>query len=216
MKKLIEKILEKREVIETFFLKWRRIALVAILIICQLNNICAIWTTNLNWAHQLNTTFWMIIGTTLLVIKSGWLKPFLFSLKMKRRLPFWRNDGGRSNYFNGKANDCAVRGIAIATGMDYLEVYLGLTKAIQDNVNIDLDGTNPRIIKKYLENLGWKYYSFHGKGGKINKNNPNVPKKGIYILDTPGHVTCIVDGFIQDRFNSSELELCGYFYKEEP
>lgn len=39
------------------------------------------------------------------------------------------NDGGRSNYFNGKGvGDCVARAITIASGMDYKEVYDALAE----------------------------------------------------------------------------------------
>ena len=200
---------------ETYFRIWGGLAIVVILVWCQFFNILSIWR-KLNELEALNVTIYMVIGTVFLIIKARWLKPIIFFLKRKRRLPYNKNDGGRGEYFNAKANDCAVRGIAIATKTDYMKTYLSLTKAIQDSVDIDVDGVKPRIIRKYLESLGWIYHSFNGKGGKINKNNPNIPKKGTFILDTPGHLTTIVDGVIQDNFNSSEMELSGYFYKEEP
>ena len=39
------------------------------------------------------------------------------------------NDGGRSNYFTGKkVGDCVTRAVAIASGIDYKEVYDTLAK----------------------------------------------------------------------------------------
>lgn len=208
MKKFLEKI-------EIYFRIWGSFCLIAILVWCQFFNILDLWIDkDLNIMELINITTHMTIGIAAIIYyNSKWLKPIFF-LRRKKKFKFKRNDGGRSNFFEGKGNDCAVRGIAIATKKDYLETYLELTKMIQDNVNIDIDGVKIRIVGKYLESLGWKYHGFYGKGGKINKNNPNIPKKGTFILDTSDHITTIVDGVIQDNFNSSEMKLYGYFYKE--
>ena len=205
-----------KELIKVYFKIWGGPILVMILTVAQLYNIVFVWLNLNNRLEAFNAVLYMIIGTVYLIINAEWLDPFIFFLRRKRKLPYKRNDGGRSNYFNSKANDCAVRAISIATQSDYWETYLALINTIQDNTDIDIDGVKFRIIKKYLENKGWKYHGFRGKGGRINKDNPNIPKKGTFILDTPGHVTTIVDGVIQDRFNPSEMRLYGYFYKEEP
>lgn len=216
MKNFLEKIIKKKEIIKVYFRIWIGFLFTIVLVWCQFFNILDLWIEkDLNIVELINITMHMTIGIAAIIYYSKWLKPIFFFLKRRRRLPYNKNDGGRSNYFNGKANDCVVRGIAIATGKDYMDTYNELLNAIKDGVNIDIDGVKPRIVKKYLESLGWKYNDFHGKGGKITKNNPNIPKKGIIICNTPGHITTIVDGIIQDNFNSSEMELEGYFYKEE-
>lgn len=216
MKKFLEKIIKKKEIIKVYFRIWIGFLFTIVLVWCQFFNILDLWIEkDLNIVELINITMHMTIGVAAIIYYGKWLKPIIFFLKRKRRLPYNKNDGGRGEYFKGKGNDCAVRGIAIATKKDYLETYLSLIKAIQDSVDIDTDGIKFRIVKKYLESLGWKYHGFYGKGGKINKNNPNIPKKGTFILDTPNHITTIIDGIIQDNFNSSEMELSGYFYKEE-
>ena len=49
---------------------------------------------------------------------------------MRTLMKYIYNDGGRSKYFKGKANDCVCRAISIASNRDYKEVYDSLKKAL--------------------------------------------------------------------------------------
>ena len=58
------------------------------------------------------------------------------------------NDGGRADAgYKGKAGDCVVRAIAIATGLPYQEVYDGLKVANQEYS----DNRRTRQAKKIKE-----------------------------------------------------------------
>ena len=55
---------------------------------------------------------------------------FFKRLFSSSNLPLQINDGGRAAAgYKGKAGDCVVRSIAIATGVNYEEVYEDLYKA---------------------------------------------------------------------------------------
>jgi hypothetical protein len=91
----------------------------------------------------------------------------------RSNLEFRANDGGRlAAGFKGKAGDCVVRSIAIATGISYQKIYQDLyevnkkfrinsktklAKSLRKKNDSPRTGTHRTVLKKYLEHLGWKW-----------------------------------------------------------
>ena len=131
-------------------------------------------------------------------------------------MKFNYNDGGRSKYFKGEARDCVVRAIAIATGKDYKEVYNEVAKII---------GYTPRNsikkkteVKKIMQHFDFKWVSTMsiGTGCTIHLREDELPN-GIIVASVSHHLTCIIDGVVNDTFNPSrDGTRCvyGYWYKE--
>lgn len=131
----------------------------------------------------------------------------------KKYLPFEYNDGGRSNYFENQGKDCGPRAISIATEKDYREVYNELSSLNLKHTSIDEDGTNVQSVRDYLTDNGWKWNKLE-KECKLQKDNPNIPKKGRIICMMSDHAVAVVDGVIQDVFQPHGY-VYGYYYKKE-
>jgi hypothetical protein len=151
---------------------------------------------------------------------------------------FVKDDGGRSKYFYGTAKDCVTRSIAIATRIDYLEVYNALFEGIERvkekgrskyarrlrNRKSGAKGTTPRngvhksIYKKYLESIGWKWVPTMTIGSvcKVHLRGDELPK-GRLIVRVSKHLVAMIDGVIYDTHDSSRAGnrvVYGYFIKE--
>lgn len=143
-------------------------------------------------------------------------------------MKFNYNDGGRSKYFKAeRVRDCVCRAIAIANNMDYKEVY----DLINDYAKNEHKGKRKRGIsnarsgvykntyKKLLKDLGWKWIPTMsiGQGCTTHLVENELPK-GTIIVSVSKHLTCIIDGVINDTYDCSrEGTRCvyGYFIKEE-
>lgn len=123
------------------------------------------------------------------------------------------NDGGRSKYFKGYANDCVCRSIAIANKMDYKEVYDLITDYIRKEPLDDLYVTNARagvskdLSRKILEDLGWVYTPTmkFGSGCTIHLKKEELPN-GTLIVQVSKHLTTVIDGIIYDTYDPSRNE----------
>ena len=135
---------------------------------------------------------------------------------------FEKNDGGRSKYFKGKSGDCVCRAIAIATNKDYLEVYNELNKLAKNEKTKNhyenkrssaRNGVFKETWKLYLEQLGYKRVPtmFIGSGCQVRIED-FADKKGTYIVSVARHLTCIIDGVINDTWNCSDSKTCVYGY----
>ena len=101
------------------------------------------------------------------------------------------NDGGRAAAgYKGKAGDCVVRSIAIATDFPYQAVYddlynanqefrttsrTKLARSLKQKNDSPRTGTHRVVIKKYLEKLGWQWTPtmFVGKGCTVHLKKMN-------------------------------------------
>ena len=132
-------------------------------------------------------------------------------------MKFVYNDGGRSKYFRATdVGDCAVRAIAIGTGMDYKVVYNDL-KALNNGKSCR-NGTPKKVDKKYLTNLGWIWHPtmFVGSGCKVHLDENELPK-GTLIVAVSGHLVCVKDGVIHDTYDCSrDGTRCVYGYWTAP
>jgi hypothetical protein len=150
-----------------------------------------------------------------------------------------KNDGGRSKYFQGTAGDCVTRSIAIATGIDYMEVYNAMFEGIEyvkkkgrskyakrlRNRKSGAKGTTPRngvhksIYKKYLESIGWKWVPTMtiGSGCMVRLRGDELPK-GTIIVRVSKHLVTMIDGVIHDTYDCTrggKRCVYGYFIKEK-
>lgn len=132
-------------------------------------------------------------------------------------MKFVFNDGGRSNYFKAKdVGDCAIRAIAIATGLDYKKVYDDL-KALNGGKSCR-DGTPKKVDKKYLTQLGWIWHPTMeiGSGCKVHLNEKELPS-GTLIVAVSKHLTCVKDGVLYDTYDCTrDGNRCVYGYWTRP
>lgn len=135
------------------------------------------------------------------------------------------DDGGRSKYYNGYANDCVTRAIAIATGKDYKEVYDLVNKYIEleqldeKYVSNARSGVSKEVSAKLLKDLGFKWCPTmqFGKGCSTHLRKEELPEKGILIASVSKHLTTIINGVIHDTFDPSRNGnrcVYGYYMKE--
>lgn len=133
-------------------------------------------------------------------------------------MEFIYNDGGRSNYYKAKnVGDCVCRAIAIATNTDYKVMY-NLLKEYNHGIT-PRNGVYKDVYKKLLADLGWTWIPCCGRGVKKNNIhlNPNELPNGILICRVSGHLTCVIDGVINDTYNCSREEtrkVYGYWIKK--
>lgn len=148
------------------------------------------------------------------------------------------NDGGRAKYFKGKTGDCVTRAIAIASDMDYLEVYNSLMAETKDfrarkntktsrriKSNSVRNGVFKDIYKPWLEKNGWTWVPCQSFGQK-SRVKINELDKSRMIVSLPRHLTTIIDGVLHDTFDcrystnwDTGMEqirsVVGYFYKKQ-
>jgi hypothetical protein len=147
----------------------------------------------------------------------SFLNPFKPSLPT---YPFQRNDGGREAAgFKGSAGDCAVRSIAIAANLPYLQVYEDLRSANASYADLRNDrvarhlnktGSSPRngnqrkVYHDYIIGLGFEWVPTMkvGAGCHVHLIPGELPS-GILIVKVSKHLTAIIDGVIQDTHDPS-------------
>lgn len=123
-------------------------------------------------------------------------------------MKFIYNDGGRSKYFKGEANDCVVRAICNATGKDYKEVYDAINQLAKSErtgkrkrgVSSARNGVYKCTEKKYLESIGWVWHPTMkiGQGCTVHLAADELPA-GTLIVQVSGHLTCVKDGVLYDN-----------------
>jgi hypothetical protein len=119
------------------------------------------------------------------------------------------NDGGRAAAgYRGRAGDCTVRAIAIATGLPYQKIYDDLfdlnrqrrggprRKSPRDA------GTSTDTIRKYMAAMGWAWIPTMqiGSGCKVHLHDGELPM-GRLVVRLSGHLTAVIDGVIHDTFD---------------
>ena len=148
----------------------------------------------------------------------------------RSNLKFKVDDGGRSEAgFKGKAGDCVVRSIAIATGISYQKIYqdlYNLNKEFRINSKTNLarslkqkndsprSGTHRVVVKKYLEKLGWQWTPtmFIGQGCKVHLKKNELPN-GTLIVSCSKHITVVKNGVLHDTYDCSRRGTrCVYGY----
>ena len=145
---------------------------------------------------------------------------FFKRLFSKSNLKLKVNDGGRQAAgFKGKAGDCVVRSIAIATGISYQKVYQDLydanekfriksrsklAKSLIKKNDSPRTGTHRTVLKKYLKQLGWKWTPtmFIGQGCKIHLKKEELPNDTL-IVSCSKHITVVINGVLNDTYDCS-------------
>jgi len=137
------------------------------------------------------------------------------------------NDGGRAAAgFSGKAGDCVVRAVAIATKQDYRTVYDALsagcrserkTKGAQAKASARNGVKTQRAwFHDYMERLGWTWTPTMGigTGCKVHLREGELPM-GRIIAAVSRHYVALIDGVAQDTHDCTRGGTrCVYGYWE--
>ena len=111
------------------------------------------------------------------------------------------NDGGRSKYFKGKAEDCVCRAISIASNRDYKEVYDSLKKAVGTPRNGVF--TTNKAFKDWMVANGFVWTPCSGIGVKTSVHfiEGELPK-GRLVCSVANHYVAVVDDKVYDTWDS--------------
>ena len=111
------------------------------------------------------------------------------------------NDGGRSKYFKGKAEDCVCRAISIASNRDYKEVYDSLKKALGTPRNGVF--TTNKTFKDWMVANGFVWTPCSGIGVKTSVHfiEGELPK-GRLVCSVAKHYVAVVDDKVYDTWDS--------------
>lgn len=126
---------------------------------------------------------------------------------VSNQLPYTFNDGGRSQYKEGRAHDCVARAISIAAELDYKVVWEELQRRGCPNPD---EGCIKRVWGRYLKDLGFKWVSSAGKG---RTNTDHVPTEGRVILNQPRHFCAVINGVLNDTYTTHNKRFSGYYIK---
>jgi hypothetical protein len=132
---------------------------------------------------------------------------------MTKRLPFKYDDGGRAAAgYRGKAGDCVVAAVAIATQQPYKVVYDRLSSGVrsqrltrgrkrQPSARNGVDVTRT-WFKRYMEDLGWTWTPtmLIGSGCRVHLAKGELPD-GRLIVSVSRHLTAVIDQTIHDTYN---------------
>ena len=133
------------------------------------------------------------------------------------------DDGGRAAAgYRGKAGDCVVRAIAIATGRPYQEIYdlvngaaiyerTGKRKRGKSNART---GVYKSSIKRVMKSLGWVWTPTMeiGSGCMVHLRAEELPP-GRLVVSVSKHLTAVIDGVIHDTHDCSRRgRRCVYGY----
>lgn len=113
------------------------------------------------------------------------------------------DDGGRARAgFKGDAGDCVTRAIAIATGMEYREVYddLAERQAALGKPRSARNGVQPKAYKPYLAELGaiWTPTMRIGSGTTVHLVEWELPYEPWLIVRLSKHVAAVRQGVVFD------------------
>lgn len=133
------------------------------------------------------------------------------------QIAFVEDDGGRSKAgFKGKAGDCVVRAVAIATDQYYTEVYKAMA-AINAGYRGRAAGnakgqrsarngvwTQSAAFKRYMAALGWQWRPTMQIGGgcRVHLRADELPP-GRLIVSLSRHMAAVIDGVLHDTHDSS-------------
>lgn len=146
-------------------------------------------------------------------------------------MTFVYDDGGRrAAGYRGDAGDCVTRAIAIASGLDYREVYDRLHDAARSPENLarlerhygrtgrrhasPRTGARPDVYRPLLDALGfvWTPTMRIGSGCTVHLRADELPG-GVLIARVTRHLTTVIDGVIHDTHDPSrDGTRCVYGY----
>ena len=120
------------------------------------------------------------------------------------------DDGGRSLYFKGHTRDCVCRSIAIASGMDYKEIYDLIFKTMGVSPRMGVQTSKPKF-KRLMVSLGFTWVATSGIGWKESTHliKGELPE-GRLVCSMAGHWTAVVDNQVRDIFDPRMNDLCEY------
>ena len=134
-------------------------------------------------------------------------------------MQFTYNDGGRSKHFKAEhVGDCVTRAIAIATQRDYKEVYDRLNEMAKKESlkhhrghkrSNSRNGVFKETWKRYLKEIGWVHHKtceIGSRSDKVKFVDGSLPEEGRLIVQLSRHLTCLVDGVINDTYDCSKKE----------
>jgi hypothetical protein len=130
---------------------------------------------------------------------------------LPRRFRF--DDGGRTAAgYRGKAGDCVVRAIAIATERPYQEIYELVNRAAtrertgkrKRGISNARTGVYKGSIHRVMKELGWEWTPTMqiGSGCKVHLRADELPA-GRLVVSVSKHLTAMVDGVIYDTHDCS-------------
>ena len=132
------------------------------------------------------------------------------------------DDGGRSKYFRGKyAGDCFVRAVAIATDMDYKEVYNLVNEygkkerpsIHKKDKSTARNGVYRGTARKIMKDLGWTWVPYSLTGHMLHLNTTELPSTYTIVCCLARHVVCVKSGVIHDVYDSSNKSI-NFFYRK--
>ena len=131
-------------------------------------------------------------------------------------LEFKYDDGGRRKYFKALTGDCVVRSIAIATGIDYKEVYGEMARRFKaagyaktgnaDAVGNDGSGRGWDIQQGTLRAFGFAPSTqvLRGRRSVESAWDEYGYQHGKCIVITRRHALAVVDGVVHDTWDSRQ------------
>jgi hypothetical protein len=142
-------------------------------------------------------------------------------------IPFVYDDGGREAAgFQGATGDCAVRAVAIATGLPYREAYDRInTLAVRERQGTRKRGVSNARTGVYRSSMRWLMDEVGavwtptmgiGSGCTTHVRADELPA-GRLILSLSKHYAAVIDGALHDTHDCSrEGTRCVYGYWEVP
>ena len=124
------------------------------------------------------------------------------------------SDGGRGQYFKGKAGDCAARAMAIALNRDYLFCYDELAIQVQSSTG-KRSARNGVLKSDYTRVLA--RHGFHWFSAPIFQNRKArcADLTGVVIARQAKHYVAVIDGVVHDTFDSTQKMVYGYWARRE-
>jgi hypothetical protein len=136
------------------------------------------------------------------------------------------NDGGRQAAgYKGSAGDCAVRAIAIATGLPYREVYALVGEHAKNEKpsrrrrgqSHPRTGVHAVTMQKIMAEVGWRWTPTMriGSGCTTHLTEAELPS-GRLIVNLSRHFAAVIDGVVHDTYDPSrDGTRCVYGYWQE-
>jgi hypothetical protein len=144
----------------------------------------------------------------------------LLSPSVYGKIRFVEDDGGRAAAgFEGTADDCATRAIAIAAELPYKDVHAALTEWQGWDADAGGNGSDHFTCRRFLvEKLGFTWVPLMkvGSGCQVHLREDELPK-GRIIVRVSHHFAAVIDGVLHDTHDCSRYgKRCvyGYFKRE--
>lgn len=129
------------------------------------------------------------------------------------QLQFQFNDGGRHKYYKAKnVGDCVTRAIAIATKMDYKDVYNLIKRYTKDSPR---NGVRKTIIKRIMKDLGYEWIPTMAisSGCTTHLAYGEIPMDKTIICSCSGHLVAVINGVVNDTYDCTRgASRCVYGY----